>query len=100
MDATAKSQEKVTPNNIYRAIEAQQFLCPLTGERLEPSSASLDHIVPLSKGGKHEMSNVWIVSKTVNAAKGTMALEEFIAMCKAVADRADRGLIHAHLYQV
>ena len=40
--------------------------------------------------------NVWILSQHVNAAKSTMTLDEFIALCREVtawANRSDDGLI-------
>lgn len=35
-----------------------------------PMAASLDHIVPLNKGGEHSRENVWTVHFACNAAKG------------------------------
>lgn len=51
--------------------------CGLCGDRVrpelawpDPRSASLDHIVPLSRGGRHARDNVQISHLTCNVAKG------------------------------
>lgn len=58
----------------------------LTGRRLEPEDASLDHLIALARHGSNTMENVQIVCNHVNAAKGTMSNEEFIQMCREVAE--------------
>lgn len=65
-------------------IERQQFKCALSGLPLEPETASLDHIVPIARGGEHCIENIWIVHQQVNAAKGSMTTDEFITLCRAV----------------
>lgn len=56
-------------NRIYRNIigERDNWICNICGEKIDknlkypnPMSASLDHIIPLSKGGQHSYDNVHI----------------------------------------
>lgn len=75
----------VTAKMIMELIERQQFCCALSGRQLTPETASLDHIVPLSRGGTHDLNNLWIVDHKVNAAKGTLTVEEFVSLCRDVA---------------
>ena len=77
----------VTAKMIFELIERQNYQCALSGRQLTPESASLDHIVPLSRGGQHDLSNLWIVDHQVNSAKGTLTVEEFVALCREVAGR-------------
>jgi hypothetical protein len=65
-------------------IENQGYRCAMTGRQLTPETASLDHKVPLSRGGVHAIENIWIVHDDVNRAKGTMTAEEFVALCREV----------------
>jgi 5-methylcytosine-specific restriction endonuclease McrA len=61
--------------------------CYLTGEQIDldkPSTYSLDHKIPLSRGGKRELSNMGLTTKIVNQAKTSMNPEEFIELCKKV----------------
>lgn len=81
-------QPSVSPKQILALIESQQYRCALSGRPLTPETASLDHAIPLSRGGVHDISNVQVLEYRVNAAKGTMTVEEFVAMCRDVARHA------------
>ena len=76
--------ERVTAAALMRLIRDQQFKCAITGRLLTPETTALDHKVPRAKGGRHVLSNVWLVCREVNVAKGTMGMEEFVAMCSDV----------------
>ena len=80
----------VTAKRIMELIERQKFRCALSGRELTPETASLDHILPLSRGGTHDISNLCVVHHHVNAAKGTMTVDEFVAMCREVAAYGDK----------
>lgn len=75
----------VTSKKIMELVERQHYRCAISGRELTPETASLDHILPLSRGGEHGIDNVWVVDHRVNSAKGTMTVEEFVALCQDVA---------------
>lgn len=75
----------MTSAQARRLVEGQGFRCALTGEMLTSVTATIDHITPLSRGGPHILANAQVVAAYVNAAKGQMTNDEFIAMCVAVA---------------
>lgn len=83
-DESTPSHERVTSKAIAGLAEAQGYRCALTGWELTPDLASLDHKQPVSRGGKHMMSNLQIVHREINRAKGNMTCEEFAEMCKTV----------------
>ena len=67
-------------------LEDQDGLCAYTGEPLIlGENASLDHIVPRSRGGSNDIDNLQWVTRTVNWAKSNLSHEAFLGMCKAVA---------------
>jgi len=66
-------------------IKAQGFRCFFSGDTVDRQDASIDHVVPLSKGGKHEVENLELVHAAVNRMKGTLTAEEFVAWCVKVA---------------
>ena len=70
-------------------IVSQDYRCALTGRQLEPDTASVDHKIPLSMGGPHDISNLWVLHTQINRAKGTMTIEEFIGMCREVVAHVD-----------
>jgi 5-methylcytosine-specific restriction endonuclease McrA len=79
----------VDVRNVLRLIQNQDYRCALTGRRLAPEDAALDHIVPVSRGGEHVMENVQVLQKQVNRVKHTLTNEEFIALCREVVAHAD-----------
>ena len=58
----------VTAANILRLLECQNYRCALTGRRLTPEVASLDHVVPVADGGEHRIENSQVLHKDVNRA--------------------------------
>jgi 5-methylcytosine-specific restriction endonuclease McrA len=78
----------VTATSVVRMLEYQDYRCALTGRRLTPDVAALDHVVPVRNGGKHVIENAQILHKIVNRAKSTMTNDEFIQMCREVVELA------------
>ncbi len=74
----------VRTSHILRLLERQEYRCALTGRRLSPDTAALDHIFPVSRGGAHRIENAQVLDKQVNRAKGTLTNEEFIQLCREV----------------
>lgn len=62
----------------------QRGLCALTGERLTRDNSELDHIIPKSRGGKHEMENLRWVTRVANQSKRDLLDIEFFELCMAV----------------
>lgn len=61
--------------------------CYLTGEKIDLNKSetySLDHKIPLSRGGKRELSNMGLTTKIANQAKTSMTPNELIQFCKKV----------------
>jgi len=76
---------KIKVSQLLRKLQQQQHKCALTGRVLTPENASLDHVVPVSRGGSHDVENVQLVIKMANDMKGTLTMEEFISICTDVA---------------
>lgn len=76
----------VSTANVLALLERQGYRCALTGRRLTPETAALDHIVPLRFGGEHVIENTQVLHKDVNRAKNSMTNIEFARMCEEVAE--------------
>lgn len=76
------SKSKVSA--LVAMVESQQHRCALSGIKIEPDNANLDHKTPLSRGGTDELENLQWLDKEVNRAKGAMTNEEFISLCRRV----------------
>lgn len=81
----ADDEKKVNAAMLKVILEMQGYKCALSGKRLTPEIAVLDHKIPLSRGGTNDASNLQWLDKEVNKAKGSMDCDEFIAMCRMVA---------------
>lgn len=66
---------KVFPSrkNVFRR---DGYICQYTGERLNHKTATVDHIVPRSKGGKNTWENMVTCKRGVNQRKGSRSLKE------------------------
>jgi len=71
--------------HLVKMIEDQEYKCKLSGIELTPNTASLDHVIPVSKGGEHVVDNVAWVHCEINRMKGQLSVEEFVLLCKRVA---------------
>jgi 5-methylcytosine-specific restriction endonuclease McrA len=57
-------------------VKAQQQ-CPYCYTVITPRNFSMDHRVPLSRGGLHDIANVTICCKACNTAKGQLTDQEY-----------------------
>lgn len=84
-----QTKRSVTTTQIKQLIESQNYRCALTNRPLTPETASLDHKQPISRGGTHEVANLWVVEHFVNTAKGSLTVDEFVSMCRDVVRHQD-----------
>lgn len=66
---TISKQGDLTPNQ-WLSIKYQSPICPMCGRFVECENLTLDHIIPVSKGGQHTRSNVQPLCRSCNARKG------------------------------
>lgn len=78
---------KVTPIDLFSIAKKQKLICPLTGEKITKSNISLDHILPISRGGTNDKHNLRFVTFTANTAKNSMTDLEFIDFCRKIVCR-------------
>lgn len=81
----AKQRLQINREQLVKLIEDQEYKCRLSGIELTPNTASLDHVIPVSKGGEHVVSNVAWVHSEINRMKGQLSVDEFISLCVKVA---------------
>lgn len=65
--------------DLVAGLRSMATECPYCGRSLSHANKSLDHIVPISKGGTHSADNVLICCKTCNSAKGAKDFDEWIS---------------------
>ena len=79
-----KPTGRVNTNNVLHLLECQKYQCALTGRKLTPQTAALDHIVPIRCDGAHVIENTQVLHKDVNRAKGSLTNSEFIQLCQEI----------------
>jgi len=68
---------KRRPKFCAKAIwERDGGVCQYTGRKLRPSEGNIDHIVPLSRGGKTNWENCVLADKRINSRKGNKMPDE------------------------
>lgn len=75
---------------LHRIWDRQQGRCRYTGELLTPGlNASIDHIVPRSRGGDNSEANLQWVTRQINLMKTDMTHDEFLSTCELVLRRSE-----------
>ena len=78
LKAKQDSNDKtVIKKNILKMLDSQNGLCKTCGCDIS-EKYSIDHIVSLSKGGAHSISNIQLLCVTCNRRKGKRSQEEFL----------------------
>lgn len=84
----------ITVSDLRDLWDEQGGRCGLTGWPLtaSPGEAHLDHIVPQSRGGGHDLSNLRWVTAAANHAKRNLTDDEFRHLCSSVAEWIGRRI--------
>lgn len=82
--ARRKGAKVVKKVNIRRVIERCGDRCQFCGVDTSSVGRTIDHILPLKRGGSHEEANLQVLCATCNRAKSTMTMEEFVAVEREV----------------
>ncbi len=67
--------------------DKQEGRCALTGRPLEWPFCEVDHIVPRSRGGSNDRSNLRLLCSEANAAKHSLLDKELIALCRDIVEK-------------
>jgi 5-methylcytosine-specific restriction endonuclease McrA len=69
---------------LWSLWKQQRGKCALTGRILNSKNSELDHVIPRSKGGTEERSNLRWLHRDVNQAKRALSDSTFITLCEDV----------------
>lgn len=84
-----KDPQLTTPNVLTKFGAQPQ--CYLTGRPIDLNqwdTYNLDHIVPVSKGGKSTLDNCQLTCREANFAKCALSVDQFISLCREVTSHA------------
>lgn len=80
-----KPKDKLTAQHLFSIAKEQKLICPYTGLKLTKQTMSVEHVVPLSKGGTNTRDNIRLVHVWANRMKLDHTLAEFKTMVKLLA---------------
>ncbi len=88
-------QHKLNVNNSDRIVFSKQTkrlvldkyngVCPLCGEAIQDNDVSIDHIIPLSRGGTNDLDNLRPTHAICNRMKNNYTDDEFFGKVSSVA---------------
>lgn len=85
-----KNRRKLTEQR--RQLFAQNPYCTYCRCQLHWEESTIDHVVPLSKGGTNDMENLALACEPCNSRKGGKLLGEFIGQGSRISDEWARAL--------
>ena len=59
-----------TSVNVHELFDRDEGICSLCGGRVYTKHVSMDHVIPLSRGGNHSWDNVKLAHNKCNKQKG------------------------------
>lgn len=67
---------KLTATLRQWVIERDALICGICGQSVAPDDVHIDHIVPVSRGGKSDLDNLRVTHSACNLAKGSALPQE------------------------
>lgn len=87
--AKAEAEGNATPALIQAKWEASSGTCCLCGESInpdlkspDPMSLTVEHKVPIARGGRHDIDNIDFAHRVCNSSKGARTTEEYMERLK------------------
>jgi hypothetical protein len=77
--------------DFYALLEKQEYKCALTGRTLTPENTSAEHIVPIRRGGKHELANIFLVDDAIAKLKRYATVEEIFTLAREIVANEKKG---------
>lgn len=91
--STPETRQDVPTRTILRdwLSSNKKFYCFYSGDELSIYDITIDHKVPLGRGGSNKLENLCIASNHMNTAKGQMTDIEFFSLLNLISSWEDAG---------
>lgn len=80
----------IPPHDKRRIYDCQNGLCAYCGQHRNIKYMTVDHIIPLSKGGTDDTENLQCTCKMCNRLKSDMLPSEFTAFVRHILENSIR----------
>lgn len=91
----AGSTGRISGDDIAARIELQRGLCHWCGQAIGDAEYTIDHVIPLSRGGQNVASNIAISCAKCNERKGASLPAEFLQRTNGAASRSGASQANA-----
>ncbi len=81
---STRNKTKVSEETLIALWKRQGGKCGLTGWPIDVHTAQIDHVIPVSRGGRHDIQNLRWVDARANRSKRELTDAEFFELCEAV----------------
>lgn len=76
--------------DFYHLLEKKQKMrCALSGIELTPQTTVAEHKIPLRRGGKHELENIYLLDENVARLKKGLLDAEFVEIARKIVEWHD-----------
>lgn len=80
----------IPPHDKRRIYDQQNGLCAYCGQHRNIKYMTIDHIIPLSKGGTESLDNLQCTCKMCNRLKDNMLPHEFTTFVRCILENSMR----------
>lgn len=86
-ECTRSPRIQFSHNVRQRVFSKYEGICQICGKPVEPCQISIDHIIPLSKGGTNDESNLQLTHDFCNKTKGAYTMDECVDYTSDITSR-------------
>ncbi len=78
--ASKRVGDKITNEEWHNLCEEVNYCCVYCGKNFTFTELTMDHLLPLSRGGQHTLSNILPACRSCNSKKGTKTFAEYLGL--------------------
>lgn len=86
-----EKQWKMTAADFYALLKAQGYTCGLSGDPLTPETTCIARKTPLEQGGKHDLSNVYLIHRSIYPLAKYSSQDDILRICKTIIQKQPRA---------
>ncbi len=90
-DSSEVTREKTKARELRQTrwwkTQIHNAVCHYCKQKIMPELVTMDHLLPISRGGKSTKGNIVVACKACNTAKKAMSAAEFTLFCEAKNDQ-------------
>lgn len=93
-----EKQWKMRTADFYALLKAQGYRCSLSQEELTPETTCIARILPIEQGGKHELTNTYLVHRNVHPLTRNCSREEIHIICRKILGKLSKSKKISHKF--